>query len=119
MFNFIAKLSNNEIINEPISILYWNKLRNKLINNNLKIIELQISSPAGSATIDKNSDGYFIGNKAVAVLFRSSSVRYIGIGYYRTIDDIVRIKWYNENMELQFVETKKPDDCGEFLIKNL
>lgn len=98
----------------------WRELKNAILTKKTKVISLNIRNKHGGATIDDNADGYFIANKMLAKMGGSVN-EYIGIGYWRSHEDVVRIKWYDSNtMELWANETRHLNECSQdCLIKNI
>lgn len=119
MVRWTAKLSNGEDRMGYTDNGSWKTLKPYLDKNNLKILELEISNKSGVGRIDKNCDGYFIGNKIIAVLNQPGQETFVGIGYWRKNEDVVRIKWYDaETMELKNTEARKLEETGISLVKN-
>lgn len=98
----------------------WRKLKNLVLSKKTKIVSLNIRNKYGGGTIDSNADGYFMANKILAKM-GGETQEYIGIGYWKSDQDVVRIKWYNyKTMELFTTEVRNVDSCSEdCLIKNI
>ncbi len=98
----------------------WRELKDTVATYGGKIVGITLDNEGkGSATIDSNKDGYFLGNKVVAAINGGQQVELVGIGYWDKNQDTARIKWYNvETMELVFTEARSTKECGFFLIKN-
>lgn len=120
MVKWIAKLSNNEEESGAVTDGSWKLIKQTIHqSNDLQITELSIANDIGSGTIDKNCDGYFIGNKSIALLGSSGKIELVGIGYWKKNEDVVRVKWYHkDSMRLFMTEAKPLKDCDLFLIKN-
>jgi hypothetical protein len=83
------------------------------------IVSLSLSGANAGATIDSNADGYYIGNKVIAIFPFTQQIDLCGIGYWKKHENVVRIKWYRKDtMELVFTEAKPTNECEGFLIKN-
>jgi len=111
---------NNEILGGFTDDGSWIDLKNRIKNNNDKIVEINIRNINGGATIDRNADGYFIANKLIAKL-GGPTQEYIGLGYWKKHQNVVRIKWYDKTtMSLCFNEVRDLQECSEnCLIKNV
>ena len=62
-----------------------------------------------------DKDGYFFAKRASITFGDGSSSEQIGAGYLE--NDIVKITWYNMQLEAMMFEERKPEDCGFSLIR--
>lgn len=114
-----VKLSSNEYLEDKTTNGSWKNLAKYISSNNLDIISCEISSKIGLGYIDKNREGYFIGNKVIALINSGQQVHLTGIGYWNKSTKSCHIKWYNsKNMELVNTEARTEEHSGFFLIKN-
>jgi hypothetical protein len=119
MVNWIATLSNDELLSGSNEDGSWKNVANYLKDNNLKIKYFRIENQQGTGVIDSNCDGYFLGNKVISTFPFGNSIDLIGIGYWRRNDNCVRILWYSaQSMQLISTEPRELEDCGFFLVKN-
>jgi hypothetical protein len=119
LVNWNATLSNGLKICGATDDGTWITLRERLKNESIRITEFSIGNQHGVGKIDSNADGYFLGNKTIAILPSTLNINLVAIGYWKNYDDKVRIKWYDVNtMNLVFTEARPLNECGEFLIKN-
>jgi hypothetical protein len=96
----------------------WASVKDKF-NQEEYIVSLRLDGDQGSATIDDNKDGYFLGNKMIASMQGGFQVNLVGIGYWTKNEETARIKWYNsDTMQLMFTEARPTEECGFFLIRN-
>lgn len=97
----------------------WLKLSSSVSDGSCSILSMQLLGDHAGASIDSGCDGYFLGNKIIAMMPSSNQVELVGIGYWRREEPVARIKWYNSNtMELVFTEARPIIQCGFFLIQN-
>jgi hypothetical protein len=83
------------------------------------IVQVTIVLDGNIATIDNNADGYFIIKKASKKFYDPNTYNVIGLGYYRSADGKVRIKWYNMNtLMLNSVEVRDVSKCHLGLLIN-
>lgn len=112
-------LGRNEEYEGQIDDGSWLKFPEVLRKGDMKIISLQLLGDSGGGKIDSNADGYFIGNKVIALMPSTVQIELVGIGYWKKHESVARIKWYNKHtMELMYTEARNLNECGFCLIKN-
>lgn len=95
----------------------WKKVNSQLKEKEVHAIGMEISNPQNGSSIDKNAYGYFFSKRCVVGLNIGINQYLVGIGYQRTPDDPVRIKWHDERtMELVETEARPAKNCGISLI---
>lgn len=118
MVKYTLKLDNKDVLTGQTDDGSWGKLQEYLNQTNRKIVSLKIDNEFGSGFIDNDCDGYFIGNKSIAVM-GAGGVDMVGIGYWKKNDPNVHILWYDKSfMNLITSEARSVESCGFFFVKN-
>lgn len=68
-----------------------------------------------SVPVGFEKDGYFFAKRTSITFGDNSSADQIGAGYLE--NDVVKITWYNSQLEAIMFEERKPEDCGFSLIR--
>lgn len=117
---FLASLSDGRTVIQddlPSGRHAWARLAEWVkANPGVVITGMRLQGPNGvDVKMPPNQDGYFFGQKQVAVWGGAQS-NYIGVGYYD--GHIVNIAWYKQpNFDNSFTEDRTAAKAGFFLIQ--
>ncbi len=96
----------------------WRNVRSYVNGSKSPIVALSLNNSVGSASIDPNANGYFLGNKLISMLGQGH-IEMVGIGYWKETEGIARILWCDPvTLQPSTTEARPTDECGFFLIKN-
>lgn len=96
----------------------WRNMQQWISDSHLSIVSFYIQNETNRVNIDKGCSGYFLGNKTIAHI-PQGSINLVGIGYWKSHSNMVRIKWCNSNtLELVSTEARPVESSKLFLVKN-
>src|SRR5688500_2236649 len=94
MVNWNVTFANGEKMSGRNDNGSWGHVTNYMKTSLSPNTSLSISNEIGSASIDPNADGYFMGNKIISML-GSGQIHMVGIGYWKRHENVARIVWYD------------------------
>lgn len=117
---FVLTLSNGKEIyqNFESKTKYWEEVKKFLQSqNDLKIVGMRLIGRGKNIVMPTNQNGYFWGNKLIALYPSSLKVEFVGVGYYD--GNSVFIRWFDKNnFNRTFTEERTKAKAGFFLIEN-
>jgi hypothetical protein len=118
MVKWVAKTSDGIQFNGSTHDGSWLSLKTA-IGPSRRVTSVRLENDFGVARIDDYRDGYVVSNKVLASLQGGQQIELVGIGYWSSVEDVARIKWYlAKTMELQYSEARPTDSIDYFLIRN-
>lgn len=105
----------------------WFKVQSEADQNNLKAVEIKLfakdkTKPGAykKISIDSNgSENFFFSKKFIINLGEKDGHQAFGIGYYCKTSNLVKISWFDTDLNLIETEQRNIEKCADLLIPKI